>query len=118
MQIDAAAVDGRTVPALIGSGDVTLANGVAFVLSKVASLRGQSGTIRSLDLSTGPNTGVSLSGPFSVGADGLLDADLKVTIRDPRGVAAALSTAFPEAARQISRLFRAWRCSVTLRRCR
>ncbi|MET0576304.1 MAG: DUF2125 domain-containing protein [Mesorhizobium sp.] len=105
LEIDAAAVGGRTVPVLNGSGDATLANGVAFVLSKAASLRGQSGTIRSLDLSTGPNTGVSLSGTFSVGADGLLDADLKVGMRDPKGVAAALSTAFPEAAREISNGF-------------
>lgn len=102
LQIDPATVGGRTLPVLGGSGDATLANGVKLVETKARSLRGQSGTIRHLDLSTSPETGIALSGTFSVGADGLLDADLMVGMRDPKGVAAALAIAFPEAASQIN----------------
>ena len=102
LQIDPAAVAGRTLPVLSGSGDATLKDGVRLVETRSRSLRGQSGTIRNLDLSTGPETGIALSGPFTVGADGLIDANLMVTLRDPRGVAAALANAFPEARRQIT----------------
>ncbi len=102
LQIDPAAVAGRTLPVLSGSGDATLKDGVAAGRTRSRSLRGQSGTIRNLDLSTGPETGIALSGPFTVGADGLIDANLMVTLRDPRGVAAALANAFPEARRQIT----------------
>ncbi|HET9536543.1 MAG TPA: DUF2125 domain-containing protein [Mesorhizobium sp.] len=102
LQIDPAAVAGRTLPVLSGSGDATLKDGVRLVETRVRSLRGQSGTIRNLDLSTGPETGVALSGPFSVDADGLIDANLTVTVRNPRGVSSALANAFPEARRQIT----------------
>lgn len=101
LQVDPAAAGGRTLPVLSGSGDATLKDGVQLVEAKVRSLRGQSGTIRNLDLSTGPDTSVAVSGTFSVGADGLLDADLTIQMRDPKGVSAALSAAFPEAREQI-----------------
>lgn len=102
LQVDAAAVGGRTLPILNGAGDATLTNGVQLLAAKTTSLRGQAGTIRSLDLSTGAETGVALSGTFSVAADGLLDADLTIRMRDPKGVSAALATAFPEARDQIT----------------
>ncbi len=102
LQIDPATVGGRTLPVMSGSGDATLKNGVQLLETRATSLRGQSGTIRNLDLSSAANTGVLLSGTFSVGADGLLDADLKITVRDPKGVSTALATAFPEARDQIT----------------
>ncbi len=102
LQIDPAAVAGRTLPVLSGGLDATLKDGVRLIETNARSLRGQSGTIRNLDLSTGPESSIALSGPFTVGADGLIDADLMVTVQDPRGVAAALAGAFPEARRQIT----------------
>jgi hypothetical protein len=107
LQIDPAAVAGRTLPVLNGTGDVTLKDGVRLVETKTQSLRGQSGTIRSLDLSSGPETGIALSGTFAVGTDGLLDANLMITVRDPEGVSAALAAAFPEAQRNITTGFAA-----------
>jgi hypothetical protein len=102
LQIDPATVGGRTLPVMSGSGDATLKNGVQLLETRATSLRGQSGMIRNLDLSSAANTGVLLSGTFSVGTDGLLDADLKITVRDPKGVSAALAAAFPEARDQIT----------------
>jgi hypothetical protein len=80
---------------------------VRLVEAPTKSLRGQSGTIRNLDLSSGPETGIALSGTFAIGTDGLLDADLTITMRDPKGVSAALAAAFPEAERQITTGFAA-----------
>jgi len=45
---------------------------------------------------------LALSGPFSIGADGLLDADLQLTVRDPAGLSTTLGNAFPEARQQIA----------------
>ena len=47
-------------------------------------------------VSTGPETGLLVSGPFSITKDGLLDADLKMTVRDPKGLSLVLADAFPE----------------------
>ena len=102
LQIDAETVGGRTIPVLAGSADATLANGVQFIEARQKSLRGQSGTIRELAISLDAETGITLAGTFSVGADGLLDADLTVALRNPKGAAAALAVAVPEFARQIN----------------
>ena len=45
--------------------------------------------------------GFLVSGPFEIGADGLIDATLKVIIVDPAGFAAAMKPVFPEYASQI-----------------
>jgi len=107
LTLDPSLVGGRTVPTLSGDSDMTINNGVQLINQRQQSLRGQSGTIRTLDLSTGENTGLSLNGTFSVAEDGLLDADLKVTVRDPQGMAAALGNAIPELRRQIHQGFMA-----------
>jgi hypothetical protein len=107
VEIDPAAVAGKTLPVLDGAGDVTLKDGVRLVVSKTQSLRGQSGTIRNLNLSSGSDTGVALSGTFAVGTDGLLDANLTITVRDPQGVSEALAAAFPAAQKQITTGFAA-----------
>jgi len=107
LALDASLVEGRSVPLLSGDTDLTVKNGVALVRQKARSLRGQSGTIRTLDLSTSETAGVSLSGPFSVDKDGLLDAQFKLTVRDPQGLAMALSEAIPEKSEQIQQGFAA-----------
>ena len=105
LTLDRALVDGRRLPILSGQSDLTITDGVALVESRPESLRGQSGTIRMLALSAGPNTGIVVSGPFSIGQDGLLDAELKVTIRDPDGLSSVLADAFPENRDQIANGF-------------
>ncbi|TJX69046.1 MAG: DUF2125 domain-containing protein [Mesorhizobium sp.] len=95
LEIDPDAIGGRVLPALDASGDVTLKNGVALVGTQVKSLRGQRIEIRNLDLSSG-TARVTVSGPLSVDAEGLVDADLMVRIKDPKAVASILAGAIPE----------------------
>jgi hypothetical protein len=51
-----------------------------------------------------PDQGVLVSGPFSVGNDGLIDATLELTVVDPAGLAQAFKPAFPDYASQIEAL--------------
>ncbi|TPK45365.1 DUF2125 domain-containing protein [Mesorhizobium sp. B2-5-4] len=95
LEIDPDAIGGRVLPALDASGDVTLKNGVAVIGTQVKSLRGQSIEIRTLDLSSG-TARVTVSGPLSVDAQGLVDADLMIRIKDPKAVASILAGAIPE----------------------
>ncbi|RUX08746.1 DUF2125 domain-containing protein [Mesorhizobium sp. M8A.F.Ca.ET.059.01.1.1] len=95
LEIDPDAIGGRVLPALDASGDVTLKNGVALVGTQVKSLRGQRIEIRNLDLSSGTGR-VTVSGPLSVDAEGLVDADLMIRIKDPKAVASILAGAVPE----------------------
>ena len=94
--IDPSRIGGKKLPALSGESDLTIDNGVELVGSRIDNFRGQSGTIHEASLFSGPNTGVTVSGPFSISEDGLINADLKITIRDPNGLAPVLAAAFPE----------------------
>jgi hypothetical protein len=101
LAIDPALAEGRKLPSFAGQSDLTIRNGAKLAASRSIALRGQSGMIRAASLSTGPDTGVTVSGPFDIGEDGLIDARLQVTIRDPNGLAAVLVEAFPEKRREI-----------------
>ena len=96
---------GADLPPIEGAADLTIKDGVNLVRFGDGSLRGHSGTIRTLSISSGGTAGLSVAGPFSVAADGLLDADLKVSIRDPKGLSALLGKAFPANAAQIEASF-------------
>ncbi len=100
--VDKSLADGRTLPPVDGQSDLSITNGVAWAQAGAKSLRGQSGIVRTLALSSGPDTGLSLSGPFSVAEDGKIDADFKVLVRDPRGLAVMLGDVFPEMRSEIS----------------
>lgn len=100
LEIDPRAIDGRLLPPLDGGGDVTLKNGVALIKTQPRSLRGQAIDIGKLDLSSG-TARITVSGPVSVDADGLIDADLMIKISDPKAVAAILGKAIPEQKSQI-----------------
>lgn len=104
LMLDATVLKGHTLPPLAGEADLTVNNGVALVGKNIRSLRGQSGTIRTAALSTGESTSILVSGPFSIGKDGLLDAQFKLTVRDPRGLATALSAALPEIREEIEQV--------------
>ncbi|TIO06329.1 DUF2125 domain-containing protein [Mesorhizobium sp.] len=100
LEIDPQAIDGRVLPPLDGGGDVTLKNGVALIKTQPRSLRGQAIDIGKLDLSSG-TARITVSGPVSIDADGLIDADLMIKLSDPKAVAAILGKAIPEQKSQI-----------------
>ncbi|MDX8479017.1 DUF2125 domain-containing protein [Mesorhizobium sp. VK24D] len=104
LEIDADAIGGRALPALDGSGEATLKNGVALIAAPPKSLRGQSADIAKLDLSSGMAR-VTVSGPVSVDADGLVDANLTIKLKDPKAVAAILADAIPEHKNEIEQGF-------------
>jgi hypothetical protein len=106
LEINADAIDGRVLPALDGSGDVTLKNGVALIAAPPKSLRGQSIEIARLDLSSG-TARVTVSGPVSVDAEGLVDGDLTIKLKDPKAVASILAGAVPEHKSEIEQGFAA-----------
>ncbi|TIV99213.1 MAG: DUF2125 domain-containing protein [Mesorhizobium sp.] len=104
LEINANAIGGRLLPALDGGGEATVKNGVALIAKPPKSLRGQSVDIASLDLSSG-TARVTVSGPISVDADGLIDANLKIKLKDPKAVAAILAGAIPEHKSEIEQGF-------------
>ncbi len=106
LQVDAEAIDGRTLPPLDGMIEATVKNGMALLATQVESLRGQSLTLRQVALSSG-TAAVQVSGPVAVRDDGLIDADLMIRIKDPQTVATILATAIPEQERQIQQGFAA-----------
>lgn len=104
LEIDPDAIGGRVLPALDGSGEATLKNGVALIRNQPTSLRGQAVDIAKLDLSSG-TARVTISGPLSVDAEGLIDADLTIKLKDPKAVATILGTAIPERKSEIEQGF-------------
>ncbi|RRI04892.1 DUF2125 domain-containing protein [Mesorhizobium tamadayense] len=104
LKIDADAIGGRVLPELGGAGEATLKNGVALLSAPPKSLRGQAVDIAKLDLSSG-TARVTVSGPISVDADGLVDANLKIKLKDPKAVAAILAGAIPEHKSEIEQGF-------------
>ena len=100
---DASLLEGRLLPPLSGEADLTLADGIAWLASQADSLRGQSATIRTLTLSTDASTGIGVSGTASADENGLVDADLTLTVRNAQGLAQVAAEAFPEASDQINK---------------
>lgn len=96
---------GITLPPLGGEADLTIKDGADIRRLDKETLRGRSGTIRTLMLSSGEGTGLSVSGPFMFSTGGMLDADFTVTIRNPKALAAQLVKIFPDKASQIKTSF-------------
>lgn len=101
LTVDPRLVAGRVLPVLSGDADLRLKDGVMLATEGVSTLRGVAGEIQRLALLLTPERGFLVSGTFEIGADGLLDANLKVIIVDPAGFAAAMKPVFPEYASQI-----------------
>jgi hypothetical protein len=106
LEIDPGAIGGRVLPPLDGSAEATFRNGAALLAAPPKSLRGQSVEIGKLDLSSG-EAHVSVSGPISIDAEGLVDASLAIRLENPKAVAAILAAAIPEKADQIRQGFAA-----------
>jgi hypothetical protein len=97
---------GRSIPPLTGEADLSLKDGLKWLAeNRARDLRGQSGIIRTLNLQLGEKGALILSGPFSIDQDGLIDADLKVSISDPKALSASLADVFPEEASKIKQGF-------------
>ncbi len=105
LAIDPRLIEGRSVPALSGDGDISVKDGVRLLAEEVKDLRGQSATIRALSVSLGGAGAVSIAGTIAVDANGLIDADLMLGLREPKALAAALVAAIPEAKSQIEQGF-------------
>ena len=68
--IDPKLLNGGDLPPLHGEAELTLKDGVELVRSGGRSLRGHSGTIRTLSVASGETAGILLAGPFAVADDG------------------------------------------------
>jgi hypothetical protein len=100
--VDPAITPGREVPSLSVSYDAVLTDGVRIITSRPKNareaLRGASGEIRSARVIFKDGGTLELSGPLSVGADGLIDGDVKIKFADADRLGAALAKIAPEAA--------------------
>ncbi|MGL4491199.1 MAG: DUF2125 domain-containing protein [Rhizobiaceae bacterium] len=100
--IDPVATKGRTIPEFAASYDAVLDNGVAVLVDRPKSVRGLSGTIRQSQVIFKDGGTLKVSGPIKVDAEGLMDADLTITIADATKLGLALSKAAPEVANVIN----------------
>lgn len=102
LDMSTALAGGAELPLFDGEADATIDDGVASLADGRSDLRGTAGTIRLLRISAdGSDAMIALSGPVSVRENGLIDAELKVTIRNVPAVSAILAEAFPEARHEI-----------------
>jgi hypothetical protein len=99
--LDPVLVDGRSVPPLSGEADISVADGASLLGDDAHDLRGRSGVVRNLSLTLGTTGSLQLSGPFSIAEDGLIDGNLRVSLQEPKALAASLSQIFPEEADKI-----------------
>jgi hypothetical protein len=98
--LDAELTGTDAIPALDGLVDISLTDGVLPNVSG-RGLRGRSGTIRTITVSTPDGAGATVSGPVSVDDEGLIDARLDVTLREPEALAGLLGDLMPESRREI-----------------
>ncbi|MBM0583340.1 DUF2125 domain-containing protein [Brucella melitensis] len=86
-------------PELDGVADIDISNAEGLLASDSESvyqrLRGHSGTINQAFVSMPNGAMVSLTGPFSVNEDGLINADLKLTLVNAQSLAQAGQAVFP-----------------------
>jgi hypothetical protein len=106
LALDPSILQERQMPPLDGLLDLSVDDG-ALLSAVEPGLRGKSGTVRTLTLSTGEATGLTVSGPFSIDDAGLIDAELQVTVRDPEGMAQIIGGLVPEVRDEIAMGFSA-----------
>ncbi|RCS22436.1 DUF2125 domain-containing protein [Phyllobacterium salinisoli] len=94
------------VPTLSGSADIQFSDATALLQPRSGPieerLRGQSGEIKSAILTLPSGGSLSLSGPFSVDADGVIDGTFHVSLINPPALAEAARMAFPDQDRNIA----------------
>lgn len=90
-------------PELVGTDTLPPLSGlVDIVLDELGSEpRGRSGTVRTIAVNVDAGTGATISGPVAIDADGLIDAQLEIILRNPRAIGQILADALPESRREI-----------------
>jgi hypothetical protein len=92
----------ENAPLFNGLVDFQLTDG-AMAPGALESLRGRSGVLRAATVSIdGSEAQASLSGPVSVDAQGVIDANFELKLRQPAEIARILTALFPESAREIA----------------
>ena len=95
LRLDTSVTGGPVVPAFGADIDIALTDGVALALGGSRSLRGVSGTMNHVRLRTKDGGSLALSGPFTVGANGLLDARLTISVVEAKAFAGFLGDLLP-----------------------
>ncbi len=100
--VDPVVTPGRVISSLSASYDAVLADGVRLLASRPRNisdaLRGSSGEIRAARVIFKEGGTLELSGPWSIDAEGLVDADVNIKFADGAQLGTALAQALPEAA--------------------
>lgn len=105
LRTDPSATGGNRLPPMRGLADLAIDGAAGGLPSVMNGLRGVSGTLRTLTVTLADDGGARLSGPFEIGADGLIDARLDITVQNPAALAATLREVFPDFASQIQAAF-------------
>ncbi len=93
--------DAKNLPPLSGDADILFHDGLALIAPGQEGLRGRSARINRLSLMPSPDSGATLTGKVDVDADGLVNAKLNISVRNPAELAQMLKDAFPENGDQI-----------------
>ncbi len=100
LKLAKAAIGNTASPEIDGVADIDVSDAATLLARSDTPfhqrLRGHSGTVNQAFLSMPNGAMVSVAGPFSVDADGLIEADVKLTLVNPQSLAQAGQTAFPE----------------------
>jgi len=100
LKLAKAAIGNAASPEIDGLADIDVADAATLLARSDAPfhqrLRGHSGNINQAFLSMPNGAMVSVAGPFSVDADGQINADVKLTLVNPQSLAQAGQTVFPE----------------------
>ncbi|YBV96093.1 DUF2125 domain-containing protein [Phyllobacteriaceae bacterium JZ32] len=106
LKLSEAAVGDMPVPPLSGSADVQFSDAAALYQPRPGAieerLRGQSGEIRKATLALPSGGALTLSGPFSVDEEGVIDGSFRVSLTNPSALAEAARTIFPDQERNIA----------------
>lgn len=92
----------QDVPAVSGSADLAIMDGVTRIESGQLGLRGTDLQLRALDLTASNGARMRASGPISIDENGLVDARLQLTASETGALSEFLSALFPDAAGQIA----------------
>ena len=100
LKLTKAMIGSTTSPEIDGVADIDISDAAALLAGSDVPfderLRGRSGTINQAFLSMPNGAMVSVAGPFSVDAEGLINADVKLTLVNPQSLAQAGQTLFPQ----------------------
>ncbi|KXF79336.1 hypothetical protein ATN84_06385 [Paramesorhizobium deserti] len=106
LKLSEATVGDTPVPPLSGSANMQLSDAAALFQPRPGAieerLRGQSGEIRQATLSLPSGGSLTLSGPFSVDEQGVIDGTFRMSLTNPSALAEAARAAFPDQERNIS----------------